>query len=196
MAFTYRSFFDSVVYENIQLLARINLVYRYIYDETPIMANYQGKIEYFYAKQMYHADESFDINEYILSLPVIDVQSENECKNIFEICSNRKIGQLEFYLRNKTFMEENQFLLDFITNTTTIETTTSITSTTVTTTSCPTGVLSRRYYLNATGCAICVPLNEFVCSPYENYYYDNCIKTMEAFNYENINCLPYPSIEP
>jgi hypothetical protein len=199
MNFTYKSFFNFKVYENIQLLARMNLIYTHSYDEIPIMANYQGKVEYFYARQMYHADENFDINEYILSLPVVDVQSRDECRNIFEICYNRKIGKLEDYLINKAFIDENKILLNFPTSTTTIQNTTSITSTTstiVTTTSCPTGVLSRRYYLNATGCAICVPLDEFVCSPYENYYYDNCIETIEMFNYKNINCLPYPSIGP
>lgn len=189
MVFTYRSFFNSISYENIEPLAQIKLIWTYDYENKPIIANYNGNIEYFYAQQLYSDDENFDINEYILSLPIINVDTLEECKEIIDICSNRKMGLLDFYLINKQFMQEYFLTLPTTTTGTSTTTTTTSTTTTNTTTPCPTGVLSRRYYLNATNeCAICVETNEFVCSPYENYNYDNCINSINSYNYGNINC--------
>jgi hypothetical protein len=185
MIFRYQSLISFIAYENIQPLAQIKLKYFYSYENIPIAASYQDKVEYFYAGQIYCNDENFDINEYILSLPIISVENLNESKNIFEVCSKRKVGQLENYLRSQALIQE--ILSSLPTSTTT--STTTVTSTTVTTTPCPTGVLSRVYYINATYiCAICVATNEFVCSPYANYNYDNCLNSANSINQGNTNC--------
>ena len=184
MIFRYQSFVSFVSYENIVPLAQIKLRNFYT-DENIILANYQDQPEYFYAGQISYDIQNFDINEYILSLTVIIVEDLKECKDIFEICLNKKNGQIENYLRIKAFNEEVLSLLPTPT-TTTNTTTTTVTSTT---TPCPTGVPSRIYYINATNvCAICVATNEFVCSPYENYNYVNCLNSVNSYNSGNINC--------
>ena len=185
MAFRYQSFISNMVYENIQPLAQVKLAWTYDYQNSPLIANYQGKVEYFYAQQIYSDDENFDVNEYILSLPVIDIEDLNECRDIIESCIATRDGVREFYLRNKAFMQEYMSLLP----TTTSTTTTTVTTTTVTTTPCPTGVPSRIYYIDITNiCAICIATNEFVCSPYANYNYDNCLNSVNSINQGNINC--------
>lgn len=185
MTFRYQSFISFIAYENIEPLAQLKLKYFANYQDIPMMANYEDKVEYFYAGQLYSDDQNFDIDQYVLSLPVVNVEDLNECRDIVEICSSRKIGQLEQYLRNKVFTEEFFSMLP----TTTSTTTTTVTTTTVTTTPCPTGVPSRMYYINATNiCAICVATNEFVCSPYENYNYVNCLNSINSYNSGNINC--------
>lgn len=185
MAFTYKSNIGYNIYENINPLAQIKLAWTNEYEDKPIIANYNNKTEYFYAQQIYSDDENFDINEYILSLPVVFIQDLKECLDITEICSNKRNGTIQFYLNQKQFMEDYLSTLP----TTTTTTTTTVTSTTVTTTPCPSGVLSQKYYIDATNqCAICVPLNEFVCSPSQNYNYQNCLNSINSYNYGNPNC--------
>ena len=185
MAFNYQTIFGSIIYENVEPLAQINLAWTYDFENKPVIVNYQGKVEYFYAQQIYSDDENFDVNEYILSLPVINVQDLNECREIVELCIATRDGVREFHLRNKAFMQEYMSLLP----TTTSTTTTTTTTTTVTTTPCPTGVPSRIYYIDITNiCAICLATNEFVCSPYANYNYDNCLNSANSINQGNTNC--------
>jgi hypothetical protein len=185
MTFRYQSFISFIAYENIEPLAQLKLKYSANYEDSPIMANYENKVEYFYARQIYSDNENFDMEEYILSLPIVNIENSNECNNIIQICLNRKIGQLENYLRNQAFMQEVFSVLP----TSTTTSTTTVTSTTVTTTPCPTGVPSRIYYINATNvCAICVATNEFVCSPYENYNYVNCLNSANSINQGNTDC--------
>ena len=185
MIFRYQSDFSPIFYENIQPLAQIKLEWTYDYENNPIIASYQGKVEYFYAQQIYSDNENFDVNEYILSLPVIEIQDLDECRDIVELCMATKIGARQFHLINKAFTEEYMSLLPTTTSTTA---TTTIT-TTLTTTPCPTGVPSRIYYIDITNiCAICVSTNEFVCSPYANYNYDNCLNSANSINQGNTNC--------
>ena len=185
MTFKYQNFLQSFVYENIEPLAQIKLAWTYDYENSPIIANYQGKVEYFYAQQVQSDDQNFNVKQYILSLPIINIDNINECREIIDICSNRRQGSLEFYYANKSFVQEYLSLLP----TTTSTTTTTITTTTVTTTPCPVGVASRVYYIDITNiCAICVATNEFVCSPYENYNYDNCLNSANSINQGNTNC--------
>ena len=181
------------IYENIEPLSQLNLTSHYVYGQIPIMANYEGKIEYFYAQGIYSDNANFDVSQYMLSLPVIDVQNINECRYIYEICSNRESGNIENYLALRVIEQEilSFFSMAATTNTTTV---TSTTSTTSTTTPCPTGVPSRIYYINATNvCAICVATNEFVCSPYANYNYDNCLNSANSINQGNTDCTTSPS---
>lgn len=185
MTFKYQNFLQSFVYENIEPLAQIKLAWTYDYENSPIIANYQGKVEYFYAQQVQSDDQNFNVKQYILSLPIINIHNINECREIIDICSNRRQGSLEFYYANKSFVQEYLSLLP----TTTSTTTTTITTTTVTTTPCPVGVPSRVYYIDITNiCAICVATNEFVCNPYENYNYDNCLNSANSINQGNTNC--------
>lgn len=185
MIFRYNTTNAFIYYENIEPIAQIKLLWTIDYENKPIMANYQGNIEYFYAQQITYDDENFDVNQYILSLPIIDIVTFSESIEISEICSNRKIGQLQNYLTSQAFTQE---FLSLLPPTTTV-TSTTVTSTTVTTTPCPTGVPSRMYYINATNiCAICVATNEFVCSPYENYNYVSCLNSVNSYNSGNVNC--------
>lgn len=191
MFFRYQSYISFIAYENIVPLAQIKLMHFKSYDI--ILANYQDEPEYFYAQEINYDDANFDINQYMLSLPVINIEDRNECKNIFEICSRRKIGQLEAFLSQNVLRQEISSLLP----PTTTVTSTTVTSTTVTTTPCPTGALSRMYYINATGiCAICVETSEFVCSPYENYNYDNCLNSANSINQGNTNCTTTTTLAP
>jgi len=185
MIFKYNTIAPFLYYDYIEPIAQIKLLWTIDYENKPIMANYQGNIEYFYAQQITSNDENFDVNQYILSLPIIDIVTFNESIEISEICSNRKDGKLEFYLRSQAFTQE---FLSLLPPTTTV-TSTTVTSTTVTTTPCPTGVPSRVYHIDATNiCAICVATNEFVCSPYVNYNYVSCLNSVNSYNNGNVNC--------
>ena len=190
MVFKYQnSITRGRIYENIEPLSQLKLISYNAYGQIPIMANYEGKIEYFYARGIYSDNANFDVSQYMLSLPVIDVQNLDECRYIYEICSNRESGNIENYLASKVIQQElfSFFSMVATTNTTTV--TTTVTSTTVTTTPCPTGVLSRVYYIDITYiCAICVATNEFVCSPYANYNYDNCLNSANSINQGNTDC--------
>jgi len=190
MAFRYQTS-NIFSYENIELVAQIKLkFYRNQMDQdNVIMANYEGKLEYFYAKNIFSDDKDFDIYDYLQYLPIINVENYTECKDISEICLNRKMGTLESFLYYKKSQEELFSTFPEVTTTTS----TSTTTTTVTTTPCPTGVSSRVYYINATNiCAVCVAINEFVCSPYENYNYVNCLNSVNSINKGNTNCTTSP----
>ena len=193
MIFRYNTTNAFIYYENIEPIAQIKLLWTIDYENKPIMANYQGNIEYFYAQQISCDNENFDVNQYILSLPIIDIVTFSESIEISEICSNRKIGQLQNYLTSQAFTQE---FLSLLPPTTTV-TSTTVTSTTVTTTPCPTGVLSRMYYIDITDiCAICVGTNEFLCSPYANYNYDNCLNSVNSINQGNTDCTTTTTLAP
>jgi hypothetical protein len=190
MAFRYQ-LYNIFSYENIELVAQVKLKFyrNQIDQDNVVMANYQNKLEYFYAKNIFSDDENFNIYDYLQYLPIINIENYTECRDISEICLNRKMGTLENFLYYKKSQEE--LFSTFLEVTTT--TSTSTTSTTITTTPCPIGVPSRIYYIDATNiCAICVATNEFVCSPYENYNYVNCLNSINSYNKGNINCTTTP----
>ncbi len=185
MAFKYET--AMFVYENINILMQIkmNASINILGNRKIVGAIYENNLEYFYTSDI-KSDDNTNIEQYINSLPIVE-PTYSECIDINNMCFSRLTGSMDFYFFRK---EINDYIQNYNnTVSTTTSTTTTVTSTTITTTPCPSGVLSQKYYIDATNqCAICVPLNEFVCSPSQNYNYQNCLNSINSYNYGNPNC--------